>query len=77
MTEASIDVGEHIFVWDLKDLESGTVAPGRYVVKVEANFWPSNLYELTSATIEIGEAHSQAVVEDGKLIPYLEVTYLP
>jgi tetratricopeptide (TPR) repeat protein len=77
VTAASIDIGEHIFVWDLKDFHADTVAPGRYTIKVEADFWPSNLYEMTSTTIEIGEAHGHAVVEEGNLIPYLEVTYLP
>lgn len=77
VTGASIDNGQHIYVWDLKD-ESGTlVKPGHYVVKVETHFWPSMKYEMASGTVEVGGDKAQIVTQEGTFIPYLELKYMP
>jgi cytochrome c-type biogenesis protein CcmH/NrfG len=77
VTGASIDTGEHIYVWDLKD-ESGTrVEPGEYVVKVETHFWPSMKYEMASASISVGGDKDLMSVKEGTFIPYLELRYMP
>ena len=77
VTGASIDVGHHIFAWDLEDLDGKAVPPGTYMVKVEVSHWPSNLYQLVEAAIEVGKKPARTVTEKGNFIPYLEVSYLP
>ena len=77
MTGASIDVGHHIYVWDLKDLSGNEVKSGLYTVKVEVSHWPSMHYQLAQAAIEVGKKEQQTVVEEGNFIPYLEISYYP
>jgi len=77
VTAASIDVGEHVYIWDLTDSNGEKVKPGKYIIKVEATFWPSNKYQLIEAPIEIGSSEDHVVVREGDFVPYLEVTYLP
>jgi len=77
VTGASIDVGHHIFIWDLEDRDGNTVPSGSYTVKVEVSHWPSNLYQLAEAVIEIGKKQSRTVTEEGHFIPYLEINYHP
>jgi len=75
VTGASIDLGHHIYVWDLKDNAGKKVNPAEYIIKVEVAYWPSMQYQIASATVKIGEKKEQVVVEEGNLIPYLEVKY--
>ena len=75
VTAASINIGHHIFVWDLKDYQGNKVKTEEYVVKVETAYWPSMEYQLVSANIMIGKNDSRIVVEESNLIPYLEVKY--
>jgi tetratricopeptide (TPR) repeat protein len=77
VTGASIDVGEHIYSWDLKDIVGNPVDPGRYVVKVETMHWPSMKYQMVEGAVTVGDAEDRIVVEEGDFIPYLEVIYLP
>ncbi len=77
VTGASINLGQHIYVWDLKDHSGRTVEPGEYVVKVEVKHWPSMQYQLVSAAVNLGEKADRTVVEEGYIIPYLKVSYLP
>jgi tetratricopeptide (TPR) repeat protein len=75
VTAASIDVGHHIYTWDLKDHKGNQAKAGDFVVRVEVAYWPSMEYQSTSANVKIGKQGSRVVVEEGNLIPYLEVTY--
>lgn len=77
VTGASIDVGHHIYVWDLRDYSGNQVKSGSYTVKVEVSHWPSMHYQLAQGAIEVGKKEQQTVVEEGNFIPYLEVTYYP
>jgi hypothetical protein len=77
ITAASIDIGHHIYVWDLRDHEGGKVASGQYTVKVEVSHWPSMQYQVAEAAIELGKKEARTIVEEGHFIPYLEVTYYP
>jgi len=77
VTGASINVGHHIYVWDLKDSLGRRVTAGEYVVKVEVAYWPSMQYQLVSAAVTFGEKGDRIIVEQGKFIPYLEVSYFP
>ena len=77
VTAASIDLGHHIYVWDLKDHMGNMVEPGDYVVKVETCYWPSMKYQMAEAPVKIGKEESKSVAEEGNFIPYLEVTYMP
>jgi len=77
VTAASIDVGHHIYIWDLKDYTGKSVKSGKYVVKVEVSSWPSMKYQLVNATIEIGSKEKRSTVEEGDVIPSLVVTYYP
>ncbi len=75
VTGASIDVGHHVYMWDLKDHKVKKVSTGEYIVKIEVAYWPSMEYQLSSAKINIGEKDSRVVVEEGNIIPYIEVKY--
>jgi len=75
VTAASIDVGYHIYTWDLKDYKGNEVKAGDFIVRVEVAYWPSMEYQSTSANVKIGKQGSRVVVEEGNLIPYLEVKY--
>jgi tetratricopeptide (TPR) repeat protein len=77
VTGASINLGHHIYVWDLKDSLGRRVKAGEYVVKVEVAYWPSRQYQLVSAAVNLGEKGDRSVVEQGKFVPYLEVIYFP
>jgi tetratricopeptide (TPR) repeat protein len=77
VTGASIDLGHHIYVWDVKDSFGNKVKNGDYIVKVEVCHWPHVKYQLVEAPITIGKKEKKVVVEEGKMIPYLEVTYYP
>ncbi len=77
ITSASIDVGHHIYLWELKDHTGKKVKSGEYVVKVEVSSWPSMKYQLASVPIEIGGKEKRSTVEEGNIIPSLEVTYYP
>jgi tetratricopeptide (TPR) repeat protein len=77
VTSASIDIGHHIYIWELKDHTSKKVKSGEYVVKVEVSAWPSMKYQLVSVPIKIGGKKNKSTVEEGNIIPFLEATYYP
>ena len=77
VTGASIDLGHHVYVWDLKDHKEKKVASGDYKVFVEVAFWPSMQYQRVEAKITVGKKEAREVVKEGPLIPYLEVRFLP
>ncbi len=76
VTAASIDVGHHIYVWDLKDYKGHQVKTGDFVVRVEVAYWPSMQYQSVSATIRTGKQDSRVKVEEGNLIPYVGLEYV-
>lgn len=73
VTAASIDLGHHIYVWDMNDIDGKQVKKGDYLVKIEASFWPSMQYQRVEVPINLGKKDTRAVVEEGNLIPYVEV----
>jgi len=76
VTSASINIGHHIYTWDLKNFKGKTVKRGNYTVNVEVSYWPSMKYQLAKTTINIGKKSKKKLVEEGNFIPYLEVQYL-
>ncbi len=76
ITSASIDVGHHIYVWDLKDHQGNKVKKGTYKVRVETSYWPTMLYQNIEALINVGKKTNSVKVEEGDFIPYFEVTYV-
>ena len=77
VTGASINLGHHVYVWDLTDHKGAKVKQGQYKVLVEVSYWPSMQYQRVEAPVEIGKRDVRKVVEEGDFIPYLEVRYLP
>ena len=77
VTGASIDLGHHIYIWELDDHSGKKVSSGEYKVFVEVSFWPSMQYQRVEVPVIIGKGEMRKVVEEGNLIPYLEVRYLP
>jgi len=77
VTGASIDTGQHVYVWDLKDNSGKRVEDGKYVIKVEVHHWPSMKYQMVEGEIEVGDKEARLVVEEGDFLPYLKLTYLP
>jgi len=76
VTAASIDLGHHVYTWDLKDGSGTTVKPGEYKILVEVAFWPSMQYQRAEAMITLGKKDSRTLVQENNLIPYLEIKYL-
>ena len=77
VTSASIDVGHHIFAWDMTGMDGKPVAPGTYTIKVEVSYWPTMKYQLAEAAVSVGKKEDRAAVEEGDYIPQLVVTYYP
>ncbi|MDH4212225.1 MAG: DUF2271 domain-containing protein [candidate division WOR-3 bacterium] len=77
VTGASIDLGHHVYTWDLGDHAGKKVGSGDYRVVVEVAYWPSMQYQRVEAPVNINKREVRKVVEEGNLIPYLEVRYLP
>lgn len=73
VTGASIDLGHHIYLWDLENHRGEPVGPGGYVVKVEVAFWPSMEYQMVSIPITVGTGDTVSVKKEGRLIPYVKV----
>jgi flagellar hook assembly protein FlgD len=66
-----------VYLWDLKDASGERVPDGEYTVSVEVSYWPSMQYQAVSAAIELGREEQLSVVEQGDLVPYLEIKYVP
>jgi tetratricopeptide (TPR) repeat protein len=77
VTGASIDIGHHIYTWDLNGLDGKKVKKGTYKVRVEVMHWPSGKYQLVETEIELGKKGMKKIVEEGVYIPRLEVSYIP
>lgn len=75
-TAASIDLGNHVYIWDLKDTEGNTVPRGIYTVNIEVSFWPSYKYETSSLSIDTRVKDAEIIKTDGLLIPYIELRYM-
>jgi tetratricopeptide (TPR) repeat protein len=76
VTSASIDIGHHIYTWDLNNFKGNTVNKGDYIVNVEVSHWPSMKYQLAKTIINIGDKNRKELIEEGNFIPYFEVQYL-
>ena len=76
ITSASIDIGHHIYVWNLKDYKGEKVKKGTYKVRVETSYWPTNLYQNVETLIKVGKKPDNVKIEEGDFIPYFEVTYV-
>jgi len=77
VTGASIDLGQHVYTWDVKDLDGKPVRPGTYVIKVESSWWPSMKAEVASARLVVGGRETHARAEPKDLIPFLDARFLP
>ncbi len=77
VTGASIDLGYHVFNWDIRSPAGDQVKPGEYVIKVETAFWPSRQYQIVEAPITLGKKPAEVIVEEGRIIPHLKVEYVP
>ncbi|MBM3331948.1 DUF2271 domain-containing protein [candidate division WOR-3 bacterium] len=77
VTGASIDLGQHIYTWDLKDLDGRTVQPGNYVIKVESSWWPSMKADVASVQLAVGGREARARAEPRDLIPFLDAHFIP
>jgi tetratricopeptide (TPR) repeat protein len=77
VTGASIDVGHHIYTWNLEDRGGSRVDHGKYMVRVETSYWPSMKYQLSESSVTVGGGKNVSVVQKGNFIPYLKVSYIP
>ncbi len=77
VTGASINLGHHICTWDLVDVEGSRVPDGSYRVKVECSWWPSMKYELAELEVHVGRNEQRVSDDDGELVPYLGLRFLP
>jgi len=77
VTGASIDLGQHVYLWDLKDLDGRPARPGTYVIKVESSWWPSMKAEVASVRLAVGSHETRVRAEPKALIPFLDAHFLP
>ncbi len=77
VTGASIDIGQHLYTWDLRDVEGKRVDLDSCVVKVEAAWWPSMKAEIASVRLALRKDGAVARATPAGLIPYIEARYLP
>lgn len=77
VTGASIDIGQHLYTWDLKDVEGKRVDLDSCVIRVEAAWWPSMKAEIASVRLALRKDGSVARAAPAGLIPYIEAQYLP
>ena len=77
VTGASIDLGRHVYTWDMKDIEGRPVELDSCVVKVEAAWWPSMKAEIASVQLALRKDGAVARAESAGLIPFIEAQYLP
>ncbi|MBN1149834.1 DUF2271 domain-containing protein [candidate division WOR-3 bacterium] len=75
-TGASIDLGNHVYTWNLKDSDGNTVQNGTYKANIEVSYWPSYQYEQTSVDFEIGAENAEVIKTDGRLLPYIQLRYM-
>jgi tetratricopeptide (TPR) repeat protein len=73
---ASIDLGHHVYVWDMKDHAGKRVKKGAYTANVEVTFWPSMQYQRVEVPFQVGKKGEPVVVEEGNYIPFVEVIYI-
>lgn len=74
-TGASIDIGNHQYIWDLKGSEGQIVENGVYTIKVETWHWPSMFYQIVKGEINIGDENTEIIIEEGNFIPYFKIRY--
>jgi tetratricopeptide (TPR) repeat protein len=77
VTAASIDLGQHLYTWDLNDLEGKRVELDSCVINVEAAWWPSMKAEIASVRLALRRDGAVARATPAGLIPYIEAQYLP
>jgi len=77
VTGASIDLGQHVYTWDVKGLDGRPVRPGTYTIKVESSWWPSMQAEVASVQLAVGGRETRAHAEPKPLIPSLEARFMP
>ena len=76
VTGASIPAGRYATIWDLTDTAGKKVRDGEYIVNIEAHHWPSMHRQVVRAQIGVGGSQKTAVVEEGDLVPLVEVRYV-
>jgi tetratricopeptide (TPR) repeat protein len=74
VTGASIDLGHHVYQWDLKNAGGQPVKNGEYTVCIEVAFWPSMQYQRVEIPVTIGKKGCRVVRQEGNLVPYVELT---
>lgn len=77
ITSASINMGHHIYTWDLKDHNNESIKNGEYIVRLEVFYWPSMKYHLISSPVVIGSEKTGSIIEKGSLVPYFSIEYYP
>lgn len=77
VTGASIDLGQHLYTWNMKDAEGRRVELDSCVINVEAAWWPSMKAEIASVRLALRKDGATARATPPGLIPYIEAQYLP
>ncbi len=76
VTAASIGWGEHIYTWDLKDINGQKVKKGQYRICLEITHWPSNIHQKSDMMINIKKSGSRIIGETSDCITYWDATYI-
>ncbi len=76
VTGASVDLGQQVFFWDLKDSQGNLLKKGDFFVVIEVAFWPSMLYQKVEVPFTVGKKDMRQVLQESELTPLVEVKYI-
>jgi tetratricopeptide (TPR) repeat protein len=77
VTGASVDIGHHLFVWQLDDIDGKLLEKGAYKVHLEICHWPHVIYEHSEIPITIGSKKQIIKNNENEMIPQIRLTYFP
>ncbi|MFC1898086.1 DUF2271 domain-containing protein [Candidatus Cloacimonadota bacterium] len=77
ITSASVDIGHHLFVWQLDDIAGKMVKKGDYKVQLEICHWPHVIYEHSEIPLTIGSKKQIITNTENEMIPQIRLTYFP
>lgn len=75
VTGASIDIGHHLYQWDLQDYANKTVTAGEYKLFFEICHWPHVNYEYFAIPFILNSENFEIINSDNELIPQIRLRY--
>lgn len=77
VTGASVDIGHHLFVWQLDDVNGKMVEKGDYKIHLEICHWPHVIYEHSEIPITLDNKKQVITNNENQMIPQIRLSYFP